>query len=709
MSPQPTWMRGPAGLALAAVMTLWACDGPQEPDRAPEAAASRPILAAAIISNPVTSPGSGTRAPVVSEVGQVVYVSLAPGAVPGGEEATLRNPRTGVLRTVVMVEGGFDPVAIEGSAGDTLELDIQVTGAEALLRYAVVAPERRPPVVVRTDPPPKKRDVPLNAVLLVVFSEPLDPGTLAGEAVQLFLDGAPLEGAVGFGDDAHLTVTFTPAAPLEPGAEYTLWVTTAIADRDGDALEATVTVSFATQTLLADLIVSDPVGDSPGSDVVYASLRPGVFTDGRLAVLRRRGTEPAMTAALVDGGLDPVPVAAGPGDTIDVRIEFASALGTWARAFLAVVPANSPPVVVRTDPAQGERGVAQDAVPLVVFSEPLDPATLTGESAQLFVGGAMVEGAVAFGDGAHLTVTVTPTTPLEAGARYTLVVTQALADRDGDALEATLAMPFTTRAVITGEAGIYLAAADGSGASWLVRGSRPAWSPDGTRIAFHREGGIHVIDTDRSNERLVTPGTDPAWSPDGQSILFADGNGISVITLADSAIVSLIGPDFLESGEPPQGLGKPAWSPDGARIAFERYGTERTPVQIYVMNADGSAPRRLTDADALAPQCAESDPSWSADGAWVAYWSYCSGISLAARNGALNSVYADLSTFVYGARPSVSPDGETLLASSPGWQGDPDLFVMARDGTGLRVLVSGGYHGAWSPDGRRIAFVHGLP
>jgi len=56
----------------------------------------------------------------------------------------------------------------------------------------------------------------------------------------------------------------------------------------------------------------------------------------------------------------------------------------------------------------------------------------------------------------------------------------------------------------------------------------------------------------------------------------------------------------------------PAWSPDGRRLAFHtnRDGN----VEIYIMNADGTAPVRLTSSEQ-----AEVEPTWSPDGATLAF------------------------------------------------------------------------------------------
>lgn len=163
-----------------------------------------------------------------------------------------------------------------------------------------------------------------------------------------------------------------------------------------------------------------------------------------------------------------------------------------------------------------------------------------------------------------------------------------------------------------------------------------AWSPDGTWIAYdsftgevqgESWGDIYVIRADGTNPVNLTPGAargaEPAWSPDGSQIAFtgevdgvwevfvmqADGsNPVRLTDLRAAMPNSRYWPTAYE----------PAWSPDGTRIAFSATG-EQADNTIWLMNADGSDLTQLTD-DLPAYQAWR--PSWSPDGSRIAYWAY---------------------------------------------------------------------------------------
>jgi TolB protein len=149
-----------------------------------------------------------------------------------------------------------------------------------------------------------------------------------------------------------------------------------------------------------------------------------------------------------------------------------------------------------------------------------------------------------------------------------------------------------------------------------AKDEEPAWSPDGSRIAFtsNRDGqrAIHIMNEDGTGVmRLTEPTTTsyrPAWSPDGRRIAFVSerGGNTDVYTMnADGTQLARLTNHVAADRDP-------AWSPDGLRIAFasERDGN----LEIYVMNADGSDLVRLTTN-----QTPDEHPAWSPDGSRLAF------------------------------------------------------------------------------------------
>jgi Tol biopolymer transport system component len=247
---------------------------------------------------------------------------------------------------------------------------------------------------------------------------------------------------------------------------------------------------------------------------------------------------------------------------------------------------------------------------------------------------------------------------------------------------------------------IYIMGTDGSDPVNLTNHGAPdwypAWSPDGTRIAFLSDRGpsvdIYVMGTDGSNPVNLTDNAawdaDPAWSPDGTRIAFTsnrDGEPDIYVMGADgSNPVNLTNNPAAYS---------PAWSPDGTRIAYT--GLLGGNYEIYVMDADGSNPVNLTNDPAR-----DDNPTWSPDGTRIAFQSSRDG------NDEIYVMDADGSNPVRLTNdpaddryPAWSPDG-TRITFMSNRSGTPNIWVMNADGSdpvNLTNYWTTEFYSAWSP------------
>jgi TolB protein len=150
----------------------------------------------------------------------------------------------------------------------------------------------------------------------------------------------------------------------------------------------------------------------------------------------------------------------------------------------------------------------------------------------------------------------------------------------------------------------------------------PVFSPDGDRIAFERHddgpeaadapGHIFVVPTEGGEAVDLSSGASddrqPNWAATG--VLYQTGDGAHDLVLLDPD--QPMAPVPLTSG--PSDDTDASFSPDGERIVYSSDHGGLDHASLFVTSLDGDEPVRATQADGY-----DGAPSWSPDGAWLAF------------------------------------------------------------------------------------------
>jgi Tol biopolymer transport system component len=185
---------------------------------------------------------------------------------------------------------------------------------------------------------------------------------------------------------------------------------------------------------------------------------------------------------------------------------------------------------------------------------------------------------------------------------------------------------------------LYLQRVDGRNAINLTErcraaDSQPAFSPDGSQIAYRSEcegGGIFLMGaTGESSRRISDSCFNPSWSPDGKQLV-CGGESVSFTPTSRGTMSSLTVID-LQSGARRKLLERdgvqPSWSPHGSRIAYWGMVGESAQRDLWTIDPRAKDPRqtvvRVTNDAAV-----DWNPVWSPDGRYLYFGSD--------RNGAMN-------------------------------------------------------------------------
>jgi hypothetical protein len=323
------------------------------------------------------------------------------------------------------------------------------------------------PLVISTDPANLETGVPLDKIITATFNEPMDPATITPESMVLQSSAKgvqDLSGSLTY-DGNTQTISFKPTAKLLAGTTYSATIFTTVRDLAGNKLQEDYVWTFSTGTSISPIVTStDPVSNATG--VVLNKTITATFNQAM-----DQSSITTSTFTVMQGTTPIAGTVTYAGSTASFKPDFALTSNTLYTATIKTGVKNAggtamandyvwnfttgtivAPKVNSTDPTNLSTGVALNKVISAVFSETMDPLTITSTSFVLMLGTTPVAGAVNY---SGTTATFTPTAGLLSGNTYTATITTAAKNLAGVSIADNYVWSFTTVAPL-GPAGVDL-------------------------------------------------------------------------------------------------------------------------------------------------------------------------------------------------------------------------------------------------------------
>lgn len=275
------------------------------------------------------------------------------------------------------------------------------------------------PTVSSTAPAPGATGVAINTLITAAFSEPINALTVTTATFTLAgPDATAIPGTVSYASSSN-TASFTAAGPLLSGTTYTGTLTTGIEDSAGNALANdfvwTFTTSVAPDTTAPIVTSTTPASDADGvaintqitatfsEPMTVSTINTTSFTLACPTATAVTGTVAyaanSNTATFTPSGNLPADTTCTGTISTGAKDAAGNPLSTpytWSFS-TGAAPDTTAPTVVSTNPTNSAGGVCPDQTLSVVFSEPMDPLTISTATFTLSVtGGASIAGVVSY-------------------------------------------------------------------------------------------------------------------------------------------------------------------------------------------------------------------------------------------------------------------------------------------------------------------------
>lgn len=306
------------------------------------------------------------------------------------------------------------------------------------------------PIVVSTDPVNGAVDVNLRKIIRATFSTNMDPLTINSTTFIVKNGSVVIPGALTY---AGMVASFTPTIPLDPTTVFTVTITSGTKDALGNAMSANYLWSFATGAL--PIVVStDP--DNTETNVVLNKAISATFSKNMNGVTitnttftLQQGANSIAGSVTYSGKI----AVFTPTSILAINTIYTATITTgvadtsgnnMAANYVWTFKTGNAPVVISTDPVDGDLNVPFGKIITASFNTAMDPATITAASFLVKQGANVVAGTVTY---AGTTAKFTPSSPLASNVPFTATITNVVKDALGNNMAANYVWTFSTNSV----------------------------------------------------------------------------------------------------------------------------------------------------------------------------------------------------------------------------------------------------------------------